>query len=229
MAPSSRFRVGCVATGASGRRYLGFNLEFRRFGHTLHAEQVALLQAFEAGESGLSGMVIERAPCGHCRQFLLEGFSETTELSFPGYRGPLDPLLPFAFVGEEFTPDGVGVFSRNRFGPGAPDLEPSAADPAALARWAARTSYAPYSGQLAAVAVVLSDGTPCVGRVVESAAYNPTVGPALSILAQLRAHQIPWRAIRSVFLSFDDGVMAWDEDTEQVMRDAGCPAPIERV
>ena len=70
IAPISDFNVGAVAIGGSGKLYLGANLEFIGvpLSTSLHAEQSAILNARDHGETSISGLVVSAAPCGHCRQ-----------------------------------------------------------------------------------------------------------------------------------------------------------------
>jgi cytidine deaminase len=69
--PISGFRVGAVGLGASGRTYLGFNVE-REGGPlhvTVHAEQTATALASARGDV-ITDLLTSAPPCGHCRQFL---------------------------------------------------------------------------------------------------------------------------------------------------------------
>ena len=68
------WRGRSVGLGASGRLYVGVNLEFRRLPlqHSVHSEQFLVTNAAWHGESALLRVTLNAAPCGHCRQFLAE-------------------------------------------------------------------------------------------------------------------------------------------------------------
>eukprot|EP00250_Pteridium_aquilinum_P033110 c5209_g1_i1 orf=194-1309(+) len=72
--PISRFYVGAVGLGASGRVFLGVNLEFAGvpLSNSVHAEQFLVANAAQHGEQMLCMVAVSAAPCGHCRQFLQE-------------------------------------------------------------------------------------------------------------------------------------------------------------
>ncbi|MCO5574789.1 hypothetical protein L7F22_028581 [Adiantum nelumboides] len=72
--PISRFYVGAVGLGISGRIFLGVNLEFEGLplNNTVHAEQFLVTNAAQHGEQALQIIAVSAAPCGHCRQFLQE-------------------------------------------------------------------------------------------------------------------------------------------------------------
>ena len=64
----------CVGLGASGRLYVGVNLEFPclPLHNSVHAEQFLVVNALQHGERELVKLAVSAAPCGHCRQFLSE-------------------------------------------------------------------------------------------------------------------------------------------------------------
>lgn len=81
--PYSRFRVGAAVLGGRGI-HVGANIENASFGLTLCAERVALSVALAAGDRKLRALAVacidaspgagllERMPCGACRQWMLE-------------------------------------------------------------------------------------------------------------------------------------------------------------
>ncbi|KAG6557823.1 hypothetical protein Mapa_000590 [Marchantia paleacea] len=108
-APISKFHVGAVGLGSSGRVFRGVNIEFvgLPLNNSIHAEQFLVANAARNGEHRLKFLAVSAAPCGHCRQFLqeLRGASdlrvliadskaETHELSYflPHRFGPQDLL-----------------------------------------------------------------------------------------------------------------------------------------
>lgn len=63
-----------MGLGASGRLYVGVNLEFARLpiNNSVHAEQFLVVNALHHGEQAIQKMAVSAAPCGHCRQFYSE-------------------------------------------------------------------------------------------------------------------------------------------------------------
>lgn len=72
--PISKFHVGAVGLGVSGRIFRGVNLEFPGLplNYSVHAEQFLVANALQHGEKKLVFIAVSHAPCGHCRQFLQE-------------------------------------------------------------------------------------------------------------------------------------------------------------
>ncbi|MFO0922267.1 MAG: cytidine deaminase [Pirellulales bacterium] len=74
--PYSRFPVGAVLGDLQGNKFLGCNIENASFGLTLCAERTAAATAIQLGSREWSSLVIVSptavAPCGACRQFLIE-------------------------------------------------------------------------------------------------------------------------------------------------------------
>lgn len=204
----SGFSVGAVAVTEETKGfalYLGANLEFRGLPlyHTIHAEQTAVLNAWQAGATRIQALAVSAPPCGACRQFLMEAAGKhDVEILLPAAdalcrRIDLATLLPEAF--------GPGDLSRDTslFDPGPLDLKAGEAVPAAdtrtdddmihLATTAALAAYAPYTNHLAGCALRLADGQVVVGQGLESAAYNPgvTAVQASLALASLTGAHLP--------------------------------------
>jgi cytidine deaminase len=70
----SGFCVGAVAQGLSGALYFGANLEFAAgpLSLTVHAEQSAVVNTIVREHAAPVRLAVSAAPCGYCRQFLLE-------------------------------------------------------------------------------------------------------------------------------------------------------------
>lgn len=69
----SAYPVGACVLGASGSVYLGANYEFYSpLEMTVHGEQCAVHNAAVHGEKVLLKLAVNAAPCGMCRQFLIE-------------------------------------------------------------------------------------------------------------------------------------------------------------
>jgi cytidine deaminase len=182
LAPVSKFEVGAAALAESGVLYLGANMEFCGvpLSHTVHAEQSAIAHAWSSGETTLRAIATSAAPCGFCRQFMLELPEPRPLLVLAGHGSvTLAELLPQAFGPTQLgrTPQLL------RAGPHGLTLDPASNDPlAVLALAAADRSSAPYSGAYAGVAVATADGRRFVGAVAESVAYNPTLAPMQAAL-----------------------------------------------
>ncbi len=82
----SGFQVGACVLTSSGRMFIGANVENVAYGSCLCAERSAILHANAAGEGGNiiavavitksrdgpTTQIIESAPCGACRQVIME-------------------------------------------------------------------------------------------------------------------------------------------------------------
>lgn len=106
-APYSRFAVGAAVETNDGTIYAGCNVENASYGLTICAERVAICRAVADGARTFRRIAIVAdlaqpcAPCGACRQFLLE-FNPRMEVLMLNQRGQsrtrrLDTLLPKAF------------------------------------------------------------------------------------------------------------------------------------
>jgi len=108
-APYSGFAVGAVVESADGQCYTGCNVENASYGLTICAERAALARAVSEGAGRLARIVViadtERpiAPCGACRQVMLELMGPEGEVVMANLRGDrlqrkIGDLLPEAFV-----------------------------------------------------------------------------------------------------------------------------------
>src|SRR2546429_2848404 len=103
-APYSGFLVGAALRTASGKTFVGCNVENVSLGLTMCAEQCALATAISAGETTLSSIAIVAdsalppMPCGRCRQILAEFNSDldiiTGTINGRSERFRLSDLLP---------------------------------------------------------------------------------------------------------------------------------------
>lgn len=113
-APYSGFRVGAALMTATGKVYLGCNIENAAYSATVCAERVALFRAVSEGERAFSALAVAGGgdalrpacpPCGVCRQVL----SEFCPPEMPVILGDhdhlevyrLSALLPLGFSGQE--------------------------------------------------------------------------------------------------------------------------------
>ena len=108
-APYSGFKVGAGALAASGKMYIGCNIENASYGLTVCAERVAIFDAVSNGEREIKAVAISNShgtpafPCGACLQVMAE-FAPRGEdmrivlLSDQGTQEyKLSDLLPHAF------------------------------------------------------------------------------------------------------------------------------------
>jgi cytidine deaminase len=181
-APLSNFEVGAAALGDSGRLYLGANIEFHGLplSQTIHAEQSAIAHAWGHKETGLRLIATSAAPCGFCRQFMLELPEPRPRLLLAdeaGHPTTIEALLPSAF-----GPTQLGR-SPELLRAGPHTLVVDDQDPLTqLALAAANRSSAPYTGAFSGAALETTNGQRFCGAVAESAAYNPTLAPLQAAL-----------------------------------------------
>jgi cytidine deaminase len=198
----SKFHVGAVVLGPSGNLYYGANAEFpdAALPFTLHAEQSAVTNAWNNGETGIERLAVSAAPCGYCRQFLYET-DDAAQMTVIVIGQPQTSLSP-GLLPAPFGPNDLGVTAA-LMAPQSVSLSlvtPSN-DPVVLAALAAaELSYAPYTKSYAGVAVLGSDGRIYAGRVAENAAYNPSISPLESALAMVGLAGLAESAIRQVAL-----------------------------
>ena len=112
-APYSRFHVGAALRSATGALYSGCNVENAAYPLGSCAERAAIAAAVRAEGPTLrivelevlardpSGQLQPAAPCGACRQLIME-LGSAAEVHFTGEDGtpqcwPIDRLLPAAF------------------------------------------------------------------------------------------------------------------------------------
>ena len=203
--PLSGFHVGAIALGSTtGNLYLGSNMEFppHALSFSVHGEQSAMNNAWLHGEHGIAAVAVNEVPC---RQFLIE-LSTSDELEI---------LMPTASTGSDNHPhstERLSHYLHDAFGPrdlgittrlmspveNGLTLDPSVTDVAdplvAAALDAANSSYAPYTGDVAGVAIRTAAGTTYRGRYGENAAFNPSISPLQSALASLNMHEPPQAA-----------------------------------
>ncbi|KAI4352708.1 hypothetical protein L6164_006931 [Bauhinia variegata] len=235
--PISKFHVGAVGVGPSGRIFVGVNLEFPGLPlhHSVHAEQFLVTNLSIDAETHLDYLVVSHAPCGHCRQFLQE------------IRGAPDiKLLITSDENPEFTP--LSKFLSHRFGPdhllgkelpllleshhnGLSFLSEIQNLPNGIsneyvvneklkfaALEAANKSHAPYSGSPSGVALMDCDGKIYKGSYTESAAYNPSLGPVqAALVAYVAGGGGDYDKIAAAVLVEKDGAVIKQEQTARLL------------
>ncbi|EEE55287.1 hypothetical protein OsJ_03230 [Oryza sativa Japonica Group] len=166
-APISRFPVGAVGLGASGRVYAGVNLEFRGLPLSHSGPRRAFLQEIR-GAGGIRIIVTSDAEDGCAPEW------RTVASLLPRPFGPHDLLpkhVPLVLEPHD-NPLGEPAAVANGFAHG--DLEARLRE---AAEAAARAAHAPYSECPSGFAVADGEGKVYAGGCLESAAYNPTLGP----------------------------------------------------
>src|SRR5436190_10472105 len=147
----TKFRVGAVVRGISGKLYMGANLEFpgQSLNQTVHAEQSAVANAFMHDEPGIEAIAVSAPPCGHCRQFLYE-FSDGRDIEIFLPDRPaihLSALLPHPFGPQDLKVTESALARTNIVDQNV------ASDAVQAARYAAAKSYAPYTHSRSGVAI----------------------------------------------------------------------------
>jgi cytidine deaminase len=108
-APYSRFRVGAAALADDGRTVTGCNVENASYGLSLCAECGVVSNLFDSGGGRLvalscvdaSGAPL--APCGRCRQLLLEAGGPDLLVDSAPEPVRLGELLPDAFSADDLA------------------------------------------------------------------------------------------------------------------------------
>ncbi|MFV0447172.1 MAG: cytidine deaminase [Vibrio sp.] len=183
--PISKFYVGALARGLSGRIYFGGNMEFSKvqMGQTIHAEQAAISHAWIKGEEGIHDITVNYSPCGHCRQFMNE---LTTAKSLMIQLPKRDANSLQYYLPESFGPADLGITTvlmhKNNHGYSCEDSNPLVQSAVS----ALNTSYAPYSENLSGVALQSTSGKCYLGAYAENAAFNPSLPPLQVALIQMR-------------------------------------------
>ena len=199
----SDYRVGAVGVTTTGELVLGGNLEFpgASIHHTVHGEGFVTLRARALGLA-LEALAIARArPCAHCRQVLAEvAWADDLRLIDPfGADVGLWDVYP-----APFTPGDLGERPASARNDGAPRRHVGSdvpADVAARLAAASGRAHAPYSGEPAAVVLRLRDGRLVDGAVLESVAFNPTIGPLQDALVGVVAAGATFDAISEGWLA----------------------------
>ena len=111
-APYSGFRVGVAGLVDDGRIVVGCNVENASYGVTLCAEcgMVSQLHATGGGKLVAVACVDDQgrplAPCGRCRQLLLEHGGPSLVIRMPSGLTTVEDTLPDAFGPDDLGPHG---------------------------------------------------------------------------------------------------------------------------
>ena len=108
-APYSGLRVGAAALVDDGEMVTGCNVENASYGLTLCAECGLVSDLYDSGGGKLVAVSIvdgdggQLAPCGRCRQILMESGGPELLVDSPDGPRRLDSLLPDAFTEQDLT------------------------------------------------------------------------------------------------------------------------------
>ncbi|KAJ6801996.1 CDA1 [Iris pallida] len=240
--PISSFPVGAVGLGSSGRIYVGVNLEFPGLPlhHSVHAEQFLVTNALLHAEPSLDLIAVSDAPCGHCRQFLQElRNSSRIRILVTSYGPgsdfrPLPDFLPRPFGPPDLLKEDVPLLLEAKpeedkdgirvtgYGSG---LEGRLREAAVRA---AGRAHAPYSGCRSGFAVADGEGRVYAGAYMESAAYNPSVGPAqAAVVAYVAGGGGGWDGVVGGVLVEEEGASVEQEGTVRIFMEKVAPrAPL---
>ncbi|OEE65973.1 cytidine deaminase [Enterovibrio norvegicus FF-33] len=217
IAPISKFYVGAIARGASGRLYFGANMEFEgvQLNQAVHAEQSAISHAWLKGESALKDITINYSPCGHCRQFMNEiNGADTLNIQLPDR----EAKLLHEYLPEPFGPIDLGI-DQPLLVPvnhGLTAEEDDALIQAAVS--ATNRSHAPYSHNLSGVAIRDNNGQIFSGMYAENAAFNPSLPPLQVALIAMNLAEVALKDIQEVVLvEKANAVISHLQDTQAVL------------
>lgn len=108
-APYSEYAVGAAVRATDGSIYTGCNVENANYSNSVHAEELALAKAVEAGRREFEAIAVSSGrrdgvtPCGMCRQSLSEfddgGLRVICDRGDDDDTYTLGELLPAAFGG----------------------------------------------------------------------------------------------------------------------------------
>ena len=114
-APYSKFKVGAAIRTTSGREFIGCNVENAAYPQGLCAEAAAIAAMIAGGEKYIEEICIVAdsekpiAPCGGCRQKLVEFSTPETVVTLAGLEGgcaqyTIGELLPDSFGPDHLLP-----------------------------------------------------------------------------------------------------------------------------
>lgn len=213
--PVSNFYVGAVAIGKSEKFYFGANIEFAQdaIQQSVHAEQSAISHALVAGEEGITDMVVNYTPCGHCRQFMNElNTAHTLKIHLPhSQNNLLHSYLPDSFGPKDLNISNV-LFDKQHL------QFSSHNDPLVQAAiTAASRSYAPYSQAVSGVALQVGEHI-ITGQYAENAAFNPSFLPLQSALNYRRMQGLEEIAISRIVLAEKQAILSHRAITEDLAK-----------
>lgn len=218
--PISGFYVGAAGLTAEEEVFLGVNLEFSEasLSQTVHAEQFLLSWSRASSASPLVTVAVSAPPCGHCRQFLREFDHHGSLRILIGDEPPVQigALLPRAFTPLDLEVTEPFLAAPLRFD-GLTDLEQAA-------RAASASSYTPYSGSRAALAVRARDGRIFAGSALENAAFNPSLPPFQAALVACHAYGVEPSELDAAVLCQRESPISYAEQSRSLAQSLGMAA-----
>ncbi|CAI8619675.1 unnamed protein product [Vicia faba] len=234
--PISNFRVAAVGLSQSGRILIGVNVEFPclPLHHSIHAEQFLLTNLSLNNEANLQSFAVSAAPCGHCRQFLqeLRGAPDIQIIvtSEPNPKPTsLSRFLPHRFGPHDLLPQQTPLFleprnNRLTLPNGVCNGETLDTKLKIAALEAANKSHAPYSDSPSGVAIVDCYRKIYKGSYVESAAFNPSLGPLqAAVVVFIAGGGGEYDEIVGAVLVEKDGAVVRQEGTVRLLLNAISP------
>ena len=174
----SGYPVGaCVLGGKTGTVYIGANFEFcSPLINTVHGEQCAVHNAAVHGEPTIRKLAVNAAPCGVCRQFLVEtGSPDDLDVIFCSNDGKFVSSKLSDLLLESFGPENLGQKNTSLKHPVYHQVSDKDDDSQQIkeAKQMFRQAYAPYTHISEGVVLEFLDGQSAKGQTIENAAYNP--------------------------------------------------------
>ncbi|OOF67705.1 cytidine deaminase [Rodentibacter caecimuris] len=215
----SQFYVGALAIGKTGTFYFGANQEFLSdsIQQTIHAEQSAIAHAWLANESGISDMIVNYTPCGHCRQFMNElNTAEKLRIHLPhSQNNTLQTYLPDAFGPKNLDIKQV-LFENQEHHLRYAEDNGIHDELIQAAVSAANCSYSPYSSTFSGIALQCGEKI-IKGRYAENAAFNPSLPPLQSALNFRRLQGLSHIPISRIVLAEKTNSLSYRYMTEALI------------
>ncbi|CAN0838881.1 Cytidine deaminase 1 [Linum grandiflorum] len=227
--PISNYHVGAVGLGSSGRIFFGANVEFPGLplNNSIHAEQFLVTNLDLNAEPSISSFAVSSAPCGHCRQFFQELRSSgsirilVTDDTHPREFQDLSTFLPHRFGPDDLLhKDAPLILERhdNKLSLISPNGNLNEEELKLEALEAANRSHAPYSKCPSGIALMDSEGKVYRGSYMESAAFNPSLGPVqAAIVAYIVGGGGGYERIVAAALVEKEGVLVRQEATARLI------------
>ncbi|MFM2484084.1 cytidine deaminase [Celerinatantimonas yamalensis] len=197
--PISHFNVGAIAIDQHGQLFMGANYEQTQvpLSLTLHAEQAALFNALNHAAAPLRHLVVNAAPCGHCRQFIRElPEYNNLDVSFSGQHFQFEQLLPHSF-----GPNDLGI--------SVPLISyPETTDVQSLSKH----SYAPYSHCQIGLLAKRAETPLASSWYVENAAFNPSASPLTLLLSQLHLNGYQLAQVESIDIACNQASISFQDE-----------------
>ena len=178
----SGYPVGaCVLGGKTGTVYIGANFEFcSRLVETVHGEQCAVHNAAVHGEPSITKLAVNAAPCGVCRQFLVEvGPPESLDVIFCDHIGKFTVSKLSSLIISSFGPKDLGSEFSGQTSLKHTELYPvdvkDSDEAMQQAKQMFKQAYAPYTRMPEGFILKFKEGQTAEGQTIENAAYNPSI------------------------------------------------------